>query len=50
MDKGLIALAERIENRPWNRPGTDKTWVLMALSTFARFRDEVQQARRVGTR
>ncbi len=50
MNESLVALAERIESQPWNRPGTDKTWVLRALSTYSRFREEVRQARRVGTR
>jgi hypothetical protein len=50
MDQELIELAERIESRPWNRPGTDKTWVVNAMSTFLKFRGEVFQARRVGTR
>jgi hypothetical protein len=50
MDPKLIELAERIEARPWNRPGTDKTWVVNAMSTFLKFREEVRQARRVGTR
>ncbi len=50
MDPKLIELAERIEARPWNHPGSDKTWVVKAMSTFLEFREEMRQARRVGTR
>jgi hypothetical protein len=49
MTQSLIDLAQRIEAQPWNRPGTDKTWVLQAMSTMLRFREEVRQARLVGT-
>jgi hypothetical protein len=50
MSKRLIEIARRIEEQPWNRPGTDKTWVLEAMSTALEFREEVQQARLVGSR
>jgi hypothetical protein len=50
MDPEFIELAERIEARPWNRPGSDKTWVANAMSTFLKFREEIRQAPRVGTR
>jgi hypothetical protein len=50
MTKDLIDLAERIEAQPWNRPGTDKTWVLQAMSAALRFRREVRRARLVGAR
>jgi hypothetical protein len=49
MTQSLIELAERIEAQPWNRPGTDKTWVLQAMSAVLRFQGEVRQARLVGT-
>jgi len=49
MDKNLVELAKRIESQPWNRSGTDKTWVLKAMSMFLKFREEMQQARSVGT-
>ena len=49
MTDQLIALAEHIESQPWNRPGTDKTWVLQAMSTLLEFRAQVRQAKRVGT-
>ena len=32
MSERLIALARRIQARPWNASGSDKTWVLEALS------------------
>ena len=48
MDPELIEFAERIEVRPWNRRGSDKTWVVNAQSTFLKFREQVRQARRVG--
>ena len=50
MDPKLMELAEQIEARPWNRAGSDKTWVVNALSAFQKFREQVQQGRRVRTR
>jgi hypothetical protein len=50
MSESLIELARRIQERPWNRPGTDKTWVLHAMWTQQRFESEVRQASRVGAR
>lgn len=47
MSEHLIEIARRIESQPWNRPGTDKTWVLYALWTRQRFQQEVRQAKRV---
>ncbi len=47
MSESLTDLAKRIESKPWNRPGTDKTWVLNAMSTHLQFRDEVRKAKRV---
>jgi hypothetical protein len=43
-------IAQRIQSEPWNRPGTDKTWVLNALSQHLLFSKEVQNARRVAAR
>lgn len=40
-------IARRIQTEPWNRPGTDKTWVLNALSQHLLFSKEVKNARRV---
>jgi hypothetical protein len=50
MSPTLSELAKRIESQPWNRPGTDKTWVLNAMSMHRQFRREVSQAKRVRTR
>jgi len=50
MSESLADLAKRIEARPWNRPGTDKTWVLNAMSTQKKFQQEVRQAKRARTR
>lgn len=46
MSDRLAELARRIQDRPWNRPGTDKTWVLLAMWDHLRFREEVRAARR----
>ena len=48
--KRWTEIARRIQAEPWNRPGTDKTWVLNALSQHLRFSKEVQNARRVAAR
>ncbi len=44
----LRELARRIQGQPWNRPGSDKTWVLRALWEQQRFQVEVSKAERVG--
>ncbi len=46
MESSWLALAERIEQQPWNRPGTDKTWVLNALASHQRLLAEVRAAGR----
>jgi len=46
----LRAIARRLEARPCNRPGTDKRWVLDALSRALAFRRAQRFARRVSTR
>ncbi|MEX2208212.1 MAG: hypothetical protein WEF50_18470 [Myxococcota bacterium] len=46
----LARLAERIERRPWNQPGSDKTWVLSALSEHQKWVRATKRARRVRTR
>jgi len=46
----LIELAARIERQPWNRPGTDKTWVLSALSEHQKWLRAVKRAKRVSPR
>jgi hypothetical protein len=50
MSERLTEIAKRIESQPWNRPGTDKTWVLNAMSTQRMFQKEVRQAKRVRSR
>jgi hypothetical protein len=47
MTEDLIELAKRIESQPWNRPGTDKTWVLNVTSSYRKFQKEVSQSKRV---
>ncbi len=48
MTQRLIELARRIQARPCNRPGTDKSWVLQAMWEQQVFRREVHKAERVG--
>ncbi|MEZ4282831.1 MAG: hypothetical protein R3F21_24800 [Myxococcota bacterium] len=43
MTDRLIALARRIERQPWNRPGTDKTWVLNAMWNQIQFSREIRR-------
>jgi hypothetical protein len=40
----LIQLARRLQERSWNRPDTDKTWVLQAMWQQRLFMREVQRA------
>jgi len=42
----LLQLARRIQERPWNRSGTDKTWVVQAMWQQRRFAREMRQATR----
>ena len=50
MTARLIELARRIQGRPWNRPGTDKSWVLRAMREQQVFQREVREAQGAGTR
>jgi hypothetical protein len=43
----LVRLARRLQDRSWNRPGADKTWVLQAMWQQRLFMGEVRQATRV---
>lgn len=43
MTDRLIELARRIERQPWNRPGTDKTWVLNAMWNQIQFSKEIRR-------
>jgi len=44
MTPRLTELAERIQQQPWNRPGSDKTWVVDALAQYRKFQQEIRQA------
>ena len=50
MSDALIDYARRLEQQPWNEPGTDKTWVLQALWQHRLFSSEVLRAERVAAR
>jgi|GEM_PF-4942687 len=47
MRQHLIEIAQRIQDQPGNRPGTDKTWVLQAMWEHLLFQAEVHSAARV---
>jgi len=47
VSESFDTIAKRIEAKPWNRPGTDKTWVLNAMADQLRFRAEVRKSKRV---
>jgi hypothetical protein len=48
LEETLQELARRIEARPWNQPGTDKSWVLRTMARGSTFRGELK--RRVRSR
>jgi hypothetical protein len=50
MSEKLTELAHRLERKPWNQPGADKTWVLQALWQHQLFSKEVRSAERVAAR
>jgi hypothetical protein len=43
----LLQIALWVQDRPWNRPGTDKTWVLQAMWQHQLLMRELRQATRV---
>jgi len=43
----LLRLARWLEAQPWNRPGTDKTWVLRCADAFREFAAARKRARAV---
>ena len=49
MSEELIEIARKIEAQPWNRPGSDKSWVLHAMWEHQKFLAEVQGAERIQT-
>jgi hypothetical protein len=46
----LIELARRIQARPWNASGSDKTWLVDAMRQYQLFAREVREARRADAR
>jgi hypothetical protein len=46
MPERLIEIARRIQAQRWNRPGTDKTWLLHALWEHRLLQAELLRARR----
>jgi hypothetical protein len=50
MSKTLSEFARRLQQKPWNQPGSDKTWVLEALWQHQLFSKEVRSAERVAVR
>jgi hypothetical protein len=49
VDADLLRIARWLERQPWNRPDTDKAWVLKAIWTAYEFQREVRRAERVGS-
>jgi hypothetical protein len=47
MSEELLRLARWLEAQPWNRPGTDKTWVLRSTTAHRAFAAAVERAVRV---
>lgn len=47
MDAELERLARWLQSQPWNRPGTDKSWVLRSAWAALQFRAAVRTAVRV---
>jgi len=50
MDPTLQRIARWLESRAWNRPASDKTWVLAAMWAALVFQREVRRAQRVDAR
>jgi hypothetical protein len=48
MGDRLAEIARHIEACTWNRPGTDKTWVLSAMWEHLKLVREMRQAKRAG--
>jgi hypothetical protein len=44
----LSRIARWLERQPWNRPGTDKAWVLDAMWAALVFEREATRAERAG--
>ena len=50
MAEPLTEIARKISSAPWNRPGSDKTWVVNAMAQALKFQREIRQAKRVDRR
>jgi hypothetical protein len=50
MEERLRRIAAWFEKQPWNRPGTDKTWVLTSADAHRRWREAVRDGRRAPRR
>jgi hypothetical protein len=50
LDPTLSRIARWLERRPWNRPGTDKTWVLESMWAALVFDRELDRAERAAER
>jgi hypothetical protein len=50
LDPTLARIARWLQGRPWNRPGTDKSWVLESMWAALVFDRELERAQRVGDR
>jgi hypothetical protein len=50
MKDRLLEIARKIQQRPWNQPGTDKSWVLQAMWERQLFEREVREAQVVESR
>ena len=48
LDTALLLIARRVEAQPWNRRGTDKSWVLRTMARGAAFRRELKRRVRAG--
>jgi hypothetical protein len=46
LDPKLRRLARKIMAQTWNRPGTDKTWVVLNQYHFQDLLEEIERSRR----
>jgi hypothetical protein len=50
LSEALLTIARRLESRPWNRQGSDRTWVLVSATARERSMRAVRSATRVDPR
>jgi hypothetical protein len=50
MDAEMLRLARWLEAQPWNRPGTEKRWVLTSMWAWRLFAEARKRAVRVVAR